>query len=220
MSSLHGQSLAQKCVRSAESIFSPSASPQSHTSSRSAWYLATCYSQHYFLIVDWKWLAFGRFWYHLHFTRALRWVAWVVMLNFFQYDQYVGAVATVAWATILWCRAQGESYYIRDLLKQIGKTLVRSIFAGPGAAFIALMWDRDLGLIGTPGKDHRKDQWRFTVRDSYRDSYRDSWEWLRRISYGKVYGLSTSRGKTFTASSTSGQVRILIFACNPATHNN
>lgn len=82
----------------------------------------------------------------------------VAILNFFQYDQYVGAVATVTWAMILWCHSQRSGNRRRGFVKQMGKTLVISILAGPGTAFVALVWDRDLRLIGGRHEYQRKGQ--------------------------------------------------------------
>lgn len=65
------------------------------------------------------------------------------ILNFFQYDQYVGSTAAIVWAVTLWVKARKEAMSLKNWRWLAGEVFSISIIAGPGAAFASLIWQRD-----------------------------------------------------------------------------
>lgn len=69
--------------------------------------------------------------------------------NFFQYDQYVGSTAAIVWATALWIKARKQAMTLNNWLWLAGEIFGISIIAGPGAAWVSLIWNRDELILGT-----------------------------------------------------------------------
>ncbi|XMA12749.1 hypothetical protein WAI453_005540 [Rhynchosporium graminicola] len=63
--------------------------------------------------------------------------------TFFQYDQYVGSTAAIVWATTLWIKARKQNMTLNNWLWLAGEIFGISIVAGPGAAWVSLIWNRD-----------------------------------------------------------------------------
>jgi len=70
------------------------------------------------------------------------------ILNFFQYDQYVGSTAAIVWAATLWVKARKQAMSLKNWLWLAGEIFGISILAGPGAAFVYLLWNRDELILG------------------------------------------------------------------------
>ncbi|CZR62756.1 uncharacterized protein PAC_12653 [Phialocephala subalpina] len=68
--------------------------------------------------------------------------------NFFQYDQYVGSTAAIVWATTLWIKARKQAMTLNNWLWLAGEIFGISIVAGPGAAWMSLIWNRDELILG------------------------------------------------------------------------
>ena len=68
--------------------------------------------------------------------------------NFFQYDQYVGSTAALAWAVTLHCNSRKERMTWRHWMWLVGEILGVGVIGGPGGALVSLMWNRDERIIG------------------------------------------------------------------------
>lgn len=69
------------------------------------------------------------------------------VLHFLQYDQYVGSLGVLLWASVVSINtrryATGRASWTRVLLKVV----ILTAFVGPGAAALALLWERDETLL-------------------------------------------------------------------------
>lgn len=68
--------------------------------------------------------------------------------NFFQYDQYVGSTAAIVWGATLWIKARKQAMTLKRWLWLAGEIFGISIVAGPGAAWMSLIWNRDELILG------------------------------------------------------------------------
>lgn len=75
--------------------------------------------------------------------------------SFFQYDQYVGSAAAVAWAAALHSQSQKTNMTPNHWIWLVGEILVVSLVAGPGGALVSLMWHRDNCIIGDDGCEEK-----------------------------------------------------------------
>ncbi|PMD52696.1 uncharacterized protein K444DRAFT_668381 [Hyaloscypha bicolor E] len=67
----------------------------------------------------------------------------VGILNFFQYDQYVGSTAAIVWAVALRIKARKQAMSLESWLWLAGEIFGIAFVAGPGAALVSLVWNRD-----------------------------------------------------------------------------
>jgi hypothetical protein len=67
----------------------------------------------------------------------------VGILNFFQYDQYIGSTAAIIWAVALHVKARKRAMSLESWLWLAGEIFGISVVAGPGAALVSLIWNRD-----------------------------------------------------------------------------
>ena len=67
----------------------------------------------------------------------------VGILNFFQYDQYVGSTAAIVWAVALRIKARKQAMSLESWLWLAGEISGIAFVAGPGAALVSLVWNRD-----------------------------------------------------------------------------
>jgi hypothetical protein len=67
----------------------------------------------------------------------------VWILNFFQYDQYVGSTAAIVRAVALYVKARKRAMSLESWLWLAGEIFGISVVAGPGAALVSLIWNRD-----------------------------------------------------------------------------
>ena len=63
--------------------------------------------------------------------------------NFFQYDQYVGSTAALAWAAALHCNCRKSPMTPNDWLWLFGEICGVGLVAGPAGALVSLLWNRD-----------------------------------------------------------------------------
>jgi hypothetical protein len=63
--------------------------------------------------------------------------------NFFQYDQYVGSIAALAWAVTLKVNSKKTSMTWKDWAWLITELVGVGVVAGPAGALVTLMWNRD-----------------------------------------------------------------------------
>ena len=80
------------------------------------------------------------------------------ILNFFQYDQYVGSTDALLWAITLHCNSRKEEMTWRQWMWLLGKILWATMIAGPGGALASLMWSRDKRIIGDDLLFNQKDR--------------------------------------------------------------
>lgn len=67
--------------------------------------------------------------------------------NFFQYDQYVGSTAALAWAAALHCNSRTMQMTLKHWAWLAGEITCVGVCAGPGAALVTLMWNRDERIL-------------------------------------------------------------------------
>ena len=72
----------------------------------------------------------------------------IAIHNFFQYDQYVGSAAAIAWAVALHCNSRAAPMRGRHWCWLVGEVVGVSLMAGPAGALVWLMWNRDERIIG------------------------------------------------------------------------
>ena len=72
----------------------------------------------------------------------------IAIHNFFQYDQYVGSAAAIAWAMALHCNSRAAPMRLMHWCWLVGRMLGASLIAGPAGALVWLMWDRDERIVG------------------------------------------------------------------------
>ncbi|KAH6678746.1 hypothetical protein B0J14DRAFT_635823 [Halenospora varia] len=84
---------------------------------------------------------------YLDFPKRLSSATILVMaigiLNFSHHDQYVGSTAAIVWAATLWVKVCKQGMSLKKWLWLVGKIFRISIVAGPGAAVVSLIWNRD-----------------------------------------------------------------------------
>lgn len=71
----------------------------------------------------------------------------IAIHNFFQYDQYVGSAAAIAWAIALHCNSRATPMRLKHWCWLVGEVLSASLIAGPAGALVSLMWNRDERII-------------------------------------------------------------------------
>lgn len=67
--------------------------------------------------------------------------------NFFQYDQYVGSTAALAWAVAIRFNARKSEMSFKDWAWLVGELIGVGIVAGPAGALVAVMWNRDESIL-------------------------------------------------------------------------
>jgi hypothetical protein len=67
--------------------------------------------------------------------------------NFFQYDQYIGSIAALAWASTAWASSRKSGLGFKDWAWLVSQLVGVSLVGGPAGAMIALMWNRDESLL-------------------------------------------------------------------------
>jgi hypothetical protein len=67
----------------------------------------------------------------------------VGILNFFQYDQYVGSTAAIVWAVALRIKARKQAMSLESWLWLAGEIFGIAFVTGPGTALVSLVWNRD-----------------------------------------------------------------------------
>ncbi|KAJ4289881.1 hypothetical protein N0V90_011214 [Kalmusia sp. IMI 367209] len=67
--------------------------------------------------------------------------------NFFQYDQYVGSTAALAWAAAININSKKDRMTFKDWVRLMKELVGVSIVAGPAGALISIMWNRDERLL-------------------------------------------------------------------------
>lgn len=63
--------------------------------------------------------------------------------NFFQYDQYVGSIAALAWAVALKVNSKKAPMVWKDWAWMVAELIGIGAVAGPAGALVTLMWNRD-----------------------------------------------------------------------------
>jgi hypothetical protein len=69
------------------------------------------------------------------------------ILNFFQYDHYVGATSALAWAMALRMNSANGTVTVKDWAILAGESFGVTLLAGPGEALVALLWNRDESIL-------------------------------------------------------------------------
>jgi hypothetical protein len=69
------------------------------------------------------------------------------ILNFFQYDHYVGATSALAWAMALRTNSANGTVTVKDWAILAGESFGVTLLAGPGEALVALLWNRDESIL-------------------------------------------------------------------------
>lgn len=77
--------------------------------------------------------------------------------NFFQYDQYIGSTAALAWAAAISLASKKDGLVLSEWVWLVKELVGVGVIAGPAGALVALMCNRDERLLSGDGLCDKED---------------------------------------------------------------